>query len=105
MALDRDVPAGKFAVAGDRLSFRQAGEVVAARTGKEIKPVSLGSEADLRKAMATADPNKKVMLAYLLYMTTGQTALADLQNGRYPDVRFERFADFVARSLPANAAD
>ena len=103
VALDRGVPAGKFAVAGDRLSFRQAREVVAARTGKEIKPVSFGSEADLRKAMAAADPYKRVMLAYLLYMTNGQTALADLQNDRYPDVRFQSFADFVAESIAAPA--
>ena len=103
VALDRGVPAGKFAVAGDRVSFRQAGEVVAARTGKAIKPASLGSEADLRKAMAAADPHKKVMLAYLLYMTNGQTALTDLQNGRYPDVRFQSFADFVTQSVAAPA--
>lgn len=103
VALDRDVPAGKFAFAGDRVSFRQAGEIVAARTGRPIEAVSLGSEADLRAAMAKADPYKKVMLAYLLYMTTGQTALTDLQNDRYPDVRFESFADFAARSLPAPA--
>ena len=103
VALDRDVAPGKFAFAGDRVSFRQAGEVVAARTGKPIKPVSLGSEADLRAAMAAADPYKKVMLAYLLYMTNGQTALTDLQNDRYPDIRFQSFADYVAHAVPASA--
>ena len=101
VALDRDVPAGKFAFAGDRISFRAAGEVVAAHTGRPIRAVSLGSEADLRAAMATADPYKKVMLAYLLYMTTGQTALTDLQNDRYPDVQLTHFAEYVARTLPA----
>ena len=99
IALDRSVTAGKFEFAGDRLSFRQAGEIVAAQTGRAIRPVSLGSEADLRAAMAAAAPQKKVMLAYLLYMTNGQTALTDLQNDRYPDVRFESFADFAAREL------
>ena len=104
VALDRDVPAGKFAFAGDRISFRRAGEVVAARTGLAIKPVSYGSEADLRAMMAAADPEKRVMLAYLLYMTNGQTALTDLQNDRYPDMRFESFADFFARSQRVPAA-
>ena len=103
VALDRDVPAGKFAFAGDRVSFRQAGEVVAARTGRPVRPVSLGSEADLRAAMAAADPYKKVMLAYLLYMTNGQTALADLKNDRYPDVRFRSFAEYSAEQLGVEA--
>ena len=103
VALDRDVPAGKFAFAGDRVSFRQAGEIVAAATGRPVRPVSLGSEADLRRAMAAADPYKKVMLAYLLYMTNGQTALSDLQTDRYPDVKLESFAKFAARTLPHDA--
>ena len=101
VALDRDVPAGKFAFAGDHISFREAGEIVSRQTGRELRPVSMGSEADLRAMMASADPYKKVMLAYLLYMTNGQTALTDIQNDRYPELRFESFADFAGRSLPA----
>ena len=104
VALDPTVPAGKFAFAGDRISFRQAGEIVAAHTGRAIRPVSYGSEADLRAAMAAADSGKRVMLAYLLYMTNGQTALSDLQNDRYPDVRFQRFSDFIAQTLPVSLA-
>ena len=103
VALDRDVPAGKFAFAGDRISFRQAGEIVSKHTGRELKPVSFGSEADLRGAMAASPPEKKVMLAYLLYMLNGQTTLTALQNERYPDLKLERFADFAARKLPAMA--
>lgn len=103
IALDREVPTGKFAFAGDRVSFRRAGEVIAARTGRPIRPVSLGSEAHLRAAMAAADPRKRVMLAYLLYMTNGQTALTDLRNDRYPDMRFESFAEYVADKLPVAA--
>ena len=53
--------------------------------------------------MADADPQKKVMLAYMLYMTNGQTALSNLQNGRYPDVVFETFATFAERSIGADA--
>ena len=103
VALDRSVPAGKFAIAGDRVSFRDAGEVMARHIGRPIKPVSYGSEADLRAAMAKADPEKQVMLAYLLYMTNGQTALTDLQNERYMDMRFESFADFVGHAVPVTA--
>ena len=100
VALDRDLPASKFAFAGDRISFRDAGAIVAAHTGRPITPVSYGSEDDLRAAMAAADPQKRIMLAYLLYMTNGQTALSGLQNARYPDMAFESFADFIARKLP-----
>ena len=103
VAVDRDVPSGKFAFAGDRISFRQAGEIVSARTGVPLKVVSYGSEADLRGAMAAADPEKRVMFAYLLYMTNGQTALTDLQNDRYHDLELESFADFAAHKLPAPA--
>ena len=101
IALDRGVPAGKFAFAGDRISFRQAGEIIAARTGRPIKPISYGSEADLRAAMAAADPQKKVMLAYLLYITTGQTALCNLQNDRYLDLKLGSFGEFVEQNLAA----
>ena len=103
IALDPEVAPGKFAFAGDRRSFREAGETVARATGKPIRPVSLGSEDDLRQAMAAADPKKKVMLAYLLYMANGQTALSDLQNHRYPDVQLEDFATFAARKLAGAA--
>ena len=99
VALDRDVPSGKFAFAGDRISFREAGEIVSAQTGRTLKPVSFGSEEDLRAAIAAADPQKKVMLAYLLYMLNGQTALSDLQNDRYPDLRLESFRTYAAHRL------
>lgn len=104
VALDRGVPAGKFAFAGDRISFRQAGEIVSAQMGRALRPVSLGSEADLRAAMAASDPRKTVMLAYLLYMMTGQTALDDLQNERYPGLKLEEFARYAARRLAVPVA-
>ena len=103
IALDRSVKPGKFAFAGDRISFRKAGEIVARQTGREVEPVSYGTEGDLRATMAEADPQKRVMLAYLLYMTNGQTALTDLQNDRYPDLRLQRFAEYVAAAIPEPA--
>lgn len=99
VAVDRAVKPGKFAFAGDRISFQDAAEIVGRTVGRRIKPVSIGS-ADLRAAMAKAAPDKQVMLAYLLYMTNGQTALSDLQNQRYPDIELESFAAFAERSLP-----
>lgn len=104
VALDRTVPAGKFSFAGDRISFTKAGEIVSKKIGRTLVPVSLGSEADLRGAMAAADPQKKVMLAYLLYMLTGQAALTHLQNDRYPDLTLGSFAAFAAHKLPTTAA-
>jgi hypothetical protein len=43
-------------------------------------------------------------LAYLLYMTNGQTALTHLQNDRYPDLKLETFAQFASRVMPRKAA-
>jgi nucleoside-diphosphate-sugar epimerase len=104
VALDRRVGKGKFAFAGDRISILDAAKVIEQQTGRTFKPHSLGSEADLRAAMAVAqkdesNPFKPVMLAYQLYMLTGQTALTDLQNARYPDVKLESFSHFASRTL------
>lgn len=102
VATDRSVKPGKFAFAGDRISFREAGEIISKATGRRLKPESLGSESDLRAAMAAADPEKRVMLAYLLYMMNGQTALTNLQNDRYPEIQLETFADYVAHNPADN---
>jgi nucleoside-diphosphate-sugar epimerase len=103
-AFDPDISSGKFAFAGDRISILDATKIIEARTGKTFERRSLGSEADLRAAMAAAaldksNPFMSVMLAYHLYMLNGQTALTDLQNTRYPDVKLETFADFAERNL------
>lgn len=105
VALDRSVASGKFAFAGDRISILDATKVVEAQTGRRFERRSNGSEADLRAAMAEAakdmsSPFKAVMLAYQLYMLTGQTALSGLQNDRYPDLKLESFAQFAERMLP-----
>jgi len=106
VALDWEVRSGKFAFAGDRISILGAVAVVEAQTGRTFERRSLGSDADLRAAMAKAkdDPQAAVMLAYQLTMLTGQTALSDLQNGRYPDVKLESFAQFAARTMLRVAA-
>ncbi len=107
-ALDRSVGSGKFAFAGDHVSILDAARVIEAHTGRQFARRSRGSEADLRAAMMkaredTANPFNVVMLAYQLYMLTGQTALSDLQNGRYPDVQLETLSSFAARTLPGAA--
>ena len=109
VALDRSVASGKFAFAGDRISILNAAKVIEAQTGRRFARRSNGSEADLRAAMAeaakdTSNPFKVVMLAYQLTMLTGQTALSDLQNERYPDLKPEGFAQFAARTMPRRAA-
>ena len=109
VALDRTVPSGKFAFAGDRISILGAAQMVEAQTGRRFERRPLGSEAELRAALAeaakdTSNPSRPVMLAYQLYMLTGQTALTDLQNSRYPDLVLESFAQFAARTLPGRAA-
>lgn len=109
VALDRSIGGGKFAFAGDRISILDAMQVIENQAGHQFEHYSLGSEADLRAAMAkakqdTSNPHHVVMLAYQLYMLTGQTALSDLQNGRYPDVKLETFPAFAARMLPQAAS-
>ncbi len=104
VALDRTVQSGKFAFAGDKVSILGAADVIEAQTGRRFDRRSNGPEAGLRVAMAEAakdvsNPFKAVMLAYQLYMLTGQTALSDLQNHRYPDVQLESFAQFAERTL------
>jgi len=109
VALDRTVQSGKFAFAGDKVSILDAAKVIEAQTGRRFERRLNGSEAGLRAAMAEAakdvsNPFKAVMLAYQLYMLTGQTALSDLQNHRYPDVPLESFAQFAGRTLSRRAA-
>jgi hypothetical protein len=105
VALDHGVAGGKFAFAGDQISILDVVKVLEAQTGRTFQHHTMGSEADLRAAHQqalkdTSNPFGAVMLAYQLYMLTGQTALSDLQNDRYPDVKLENFAQFAARALP-----
>ncbi len=105
IALDRSIESGKFAFAGDKVSILDAAKIIEKQTGRSFERRSQGSEKDLREAMTKAkhDPKTAVMLAYQLYMLTGQTALSDLQNDLYPEVKLENFAQFAARALPKKA--
>ena len=105
IALDQDIASGKFAFAGDQISILEVVRILEAQIGRTFAHCALGSEAELRAAHGRAledksNPFGSVMLAYQLYMLTGQTALSDLQNDRYPSLKLETFAQFAARRLP-----
>jgi uncharacterized protein YbjT (DUF2867 family) len=99
VALDREVPGGKFAFYGDRLSFNEAADVAETLTGKTFERRSLGTEEALRAALAAADGQDKIMLGYALYMANGQAALSEVQNGRYPEIRLQTFKEVLADRL------
>jgi uncharacterized protein YbjT (DUF2867 family) len=89
-AVDTSVPSGKFAVAGQRLSYGDIVSAVERGAGRRYERRSLGTAEDLRAWIASRREAGEAMAAmygaYQLYMLTGQTALEDLQNDRYPDI-------------------
>ena len=108
-AVDPALPNGKLAVAGEQLSFGHMVDAVEAASGYSYARHSLGDVDDLRQAIADirhrdSSPAAAVMLVYVLFMLTGQTALDDLQNGRYPDIDPDRFAQVAAHAMAAHRA-
>lgn len=99
VALDRDVPDGKFAFCGDKVSFNEAVDLIEKTTGATYERHSLGDETTLRATMARSEGMARNMIPYALYMLNGQTALDDLQTDRYPDLKLESFVDYVARTM------
>ena len=107
-AIDRNLSSGKFAIAGEQLSFSGVIDAVEHISGLRFARHSRGSIADLEASIArqrTIDPNSMEALGdtYLLYMLTGRTALDDLQNERYADLRPERYDEHVARTWEQRA--
>lgn len=90
VAVDESVPSGKFAVAGQQLSYGDIISAVECRTGRQYERRSRGTTEDLRAWVSAQREAGEAMAAmygaYELYMLTGQTALDDLQNDRYPDI-------------------
>jgi hypothetical protein len=91
VALDRDIKAGKFAIAADRISFN---EIVAAHeraTGRSYQTRSRGDIDDLRAWIEAregdGDHGSALMGRYVEYMLSGQTHLENIQNDRYPDIK------------------
>jgi uncharacterized protein YbjT (DUF2867 family) len=102
-ALDRDLSNGKFAVAGEQLTFSAIIDAVETVFGRTFERRSNGSIADLEATIAAqraADPVSMEALSntYLLYMLKGTTALTDLQNDRYSDIVAETYLQHVART-------
>lgn len=102
VALDPAVCSGTFAVAAEQVSLGRVVDAAEEVTGHTYRRRSLGSVEDLRATVvgameAGATPQDVVVDVHLLYMLTGQTALRDLQNHRYPDLRWRTLAD-VART-------
>ena len=102
-ALDPDLVSGPFAIIGDRVSPNTMTDTVERITGVRYTRRSHGSVEDLRALLAGArsrgDGDAQTGLAYLLYMTTGQTAVTNPQNHRYPDIHATTFADLAGRAL------
>jgi hypothetical protein len=77
-------------VAGQQVSFGDIVSAVERGTGRRYGRRSLGTTEDLRvwiSAQREAGETTAAMYGtYQLYMLTGQTALDDLQNDRYPDI-------------------
>jgi nucleoside-diphosphate-sugar epimerase len=99
-ALDRDLPAGKFAVAAQRIGFGDMIDAIEEASGRRYERVSRGSVDDVREMAAKAraeDPASPsaTMSGYLLYMLSGQTALSDLGNERYPQVQPRTYREMV----------
>ncbi len=90
VAVDASVPSGKFAVAGQRLSLGDIVFAVERGTGRRYERRSRGTTEDLRAWISAQREAGEAMAAmygaYQLYLLTGQTALDDLQNDRYPDI-------------------
>ncbi|MCA1716561.1 MAG: NmrA family NAD(P)-binding protein [Actinobacteria bacterium] len=90
VAVDASVPSGKFAVAGQQLSFGEIVSAVERGTGRRYARRSRGTTEDLRAWIAdqreAGETTAAMYGTYQLYMLTGQTALDDLQNDRYPDI-------------------
>ena len=102
-AIDPKLFSGKFAIAGERLSFSGVIDAVENVYGRRFKRKSRGSVADLQALIAKQradNPGSMEALGntYLLYMLNGQTALDDLQNERYPDLRPESYVDHLRRT-------
>jgi len=103
VAVDRSIPSGKFAVAAQQLSLGDIVSAVERGRGRRYARRSRGTTGDLRAWIAdrraAGEATAAMYGTYQLYMLTGQTALDDLQNDRYPDI-----APVTLARLPAEQA-
>ena len=103
-AVDPALRSGKFSVAAEQLTLDRAAHAVESASGRKYTRTSLGTVDDLRDRIeqaraAGATPRHVVTEVYLLSMLSGQTALDDLQNDRYPDIRPRQFTEMAQMAL------
>lgn len=103
-ALDRNLPNGKFAIAGQVISFDDVSNALSRVLGHAFERERLGSVSDLKTRISElrADDTQQrlaIMSTYQLYMLNGQTSLENLQNNRYPEIIPESVSDFLHRKL------
>ena len=102
-ATDRTLASGKLAVAAEQMTLGQVVDAAERSSGQTYDRRSLGSVEDLRESIARRRREGESAMdvvrdVYLLYMLSGQTALDDLQNDRYPDVRPQTLAEITPRT-------
>lgn len=103
VAVDPSVPSGKFAVAGQKLSFGDIVSAVERGTGRRYERRSRGTTEDLRAWVASqreAGETTAAMYGTLqLHILTGQTGLDDLQNDRYPGIEPMTLAELSTQKV------
>ena len=102
-SVDRALRSGKFAIAGEQLSFSSIIDSVEKISDRRFDRRSRGSIADLEALIArqrASDPNSMEALGntYLLYMLDGKTSLENLKNNRYADLQPESYIEHVRRT-------
>ena len=102
-AVDRQLPSGRFAIAGQRISFEEMTRAIERVIERPLRRERRGSLADLGAWIADtrqhdANPPTRLAAVYHYYALTGVTALRDLPNGRYPEIHPENFEAFLRRT-------
>ncbi|NIH80482.1 NmrA family NAD(P)-binding protein [Amycolatopsis viridis] len=98
---------GTLRFAGDVVSMREFHEAVQRGSGRTLQLRHLGSADDLRaeitrQAAVAENPFDYVALQYQWCMVSGKGKFDQLDNDRYPHVKPQSVADFVAANPPAN---
>lgn len=102
-AVDLDLPNGKFAVSGQRLTINAVIAAIEEVSGIKFHRQSLGTITELEAAATAAraiDPDSMQALgdSTLVYMLNGRARLTDLQNSRYPDLKPETYLEHAWRT-------
>jgi uncharacterized protein YbjT (DUF2867 family) len=105
--LDRDLPDGKFEIAGDQVTIREAIEAVNEARGRPLTVNRLGSTDDLKSWIARTKATAKSPVEYgpaqyQIAMETGRAKLRNVVNDRYPQIKPKSFRDYLA-TLNLNA--